>query len=1182
KSGEINSSVKFAGLEMLPFPLTQQEGQFDLKLDMEEVQGALCSTLQYSTDMFDVTTISRMLLHFQTLLENIVDNPEQPIYSLSILTVSERNQLLSEWNNTNYTYPQDHCLHQLIEEQAKRNADAIAVEYEDECISYRELNQRANQLGHYLHAHGVGPEVLVGVLMERSIAMIISLLGIMKTGGAYLPLDTTYPLERLAFILADTQVPILLTQENLLDRLPSHLGQVVCIDSEWDDIATQSIENVTSDVSAENLAYVIYTSGSTGKPKGTLVDHRGVVNYLHWCTQAYNLTIGCGAPVHSPLTFDLTITSLFAPLITGKKIVLLRESPGIEALIKALQTGENYSIVKLTPAHLQAINQVLPDQLLAISNGALIIGGEALSFETIAGWRCLSPQTKLFNEYGPTETVVGCSVYQISDVDQESGSVPIGRPIANTQLYLLDNYWQPVPVGVVGELYIGGVGLARGYLNRPDLTAEKFIPNPFSDLFGARLYKTGDLACYQADGNIKFLGRIDNQVKIHGFRVELTEIESTLSEHPAVREAVVLACESPVGGKQLVGYIVPAGDPSPSRNELQNFLSTKLPGYMVPTTFVVLDKLPLTTNGKVDRQVLTTRDWQSSTHPKTITTPRNSIEERLVNIWKQIFSIDQVDINANFFELGGDSILGIKMIAKANQAGLSLTLDQLFQHQTLSTLAAVAHQSTTIEHEQTLVVGSLPLTPIQHWFFEKQFPVPQHWNLSVLLQVQQPLIPKLLVKVVQQLLQHHDSLRLRFVQDGREWQQTNIDYDGMSPFIIMDLASISEIAQQHAIELVEAQLQASLDLSQGPLIRVLFFDLGPSKSSQLLIILHHLVTDGVSLRILLEDLQTGYEQLSRGAEIRLAQKTTAFKQWSERQWEYAQTQAVRQQLDYWLSISGKEIGSIPVDYPNGSNIEATTRTVSRTITKEETCALLQEVPKAYHTQINDVLLSTLSQTLAFWIDTSYLLIDLEGHGRESISIDVDLSRTVGWFTTIFPLLLHIDDISQPQNVLKSIKEQLRLVPNHGFAYGLLRYLTKDTAIADQLRALPQAEISFNYLGQFDQMLADSSLFILASNAGKASRNPTNPRPYLLEINGCIIGGRLKVDWVYSESVHRRTTIEALADNFLTNLRTLIKHCQSPEAGGYTPSDFPQAKLNQQELDKFIKKIANIRRSNGNS
>ncbi|MEN8215018.1 MAG: amino acid adenylation domain-containing protein [Pseudomonadota bacterium] len=679
---------------------------FDISFNLTEIAGDMVLDCDYNTDLFDASTIERLVGHFQTLFAGIVAHPEQPVAELPLLSEQEYHKILVEWNATKADYPKDKCIHQLIEEAGKNTPDAVAVVFENQHLSYATLNQRANQLAHYLQTLGIKPDMLVGICLERSLEMMIGILGVLKAGGAYLPLDPAYPPARLSFMLEDAQVPVLLTQKKLVDKLPSHQAQVICLDTDWETISQLSSENPVSEVKPSNLAYVIYTSGSTGKPKGTMIIHQGLVNYLSWCTKTYQVADGFGSPVHSSIGFDATITSLFAPLMVGKRIVLLPEEQDIEALRTNLVSNTDWSLVKLTPAHLEMLNPLLPKEKLAGQSRFIILGGDALTGKSVSFWRTNAPETRIINEYGPTETVVGCCVYEVAETTANEGAIPIGCPVANTQLYILDKALQPVPIGVQGELYIGGAGVAKGYLNRPELTEEKFIPNPFLGIgdgqisHSQRLYKTGDLARYLPDSNIEYLGRIDNQVKIRGFRVELGEIENVLTQHHAVRDSAVIVHEESSEDQRLVAYIVPNNQTQVTDTELRVFLTEKLPDYMIPSAFVRLPTIPLTKNGKVDRHALPTPEGQRPQLEAALVTPKTDAEKRIAAIWQDILHLKEVGIYDNFFELGGHSLLIIPMRDQLQQVfNRDISAVDLFKYPTINALAHFMSQSQRVEKQ---------------------------------------------------------------------------------------------------------------------------------------------------------------------------------------------------------------------------------------------------------------------------------------------------------------------------------------------------------------------------------------------------------------------------------------------------------------------------------------------------
>ncbi|WP_169218415.1 non-ribosomal peptide synthetase [Brasilonema sp. UFV-L1] len=1157
--------LNLTGLSVSPLVAESATAKFDLTLSMENTATGLVGVWEYNTDLFDATTIKRMAGHFQTLLEGIVSNPQQPISQLPLLSEVERQQLLVEWNSTTVEYPTDKCIHQLFEEQVERTPHAVAVVYENQQLTYDELNCRANQLAHYLRSLGVRADVLVGIYVERSLEMVVGLLAILKAGGAYVPLDPEYPTQRLSFMLEDAQVGVLVTQQHLVERLPQHQAQLVCLDTEWSLISQLSQNNPITGVQASHLAYVIYTSGSTGAPKGVLVAHQGLLNLVFWHKRAFEITRLDKATQLAGTAFDATVWELWPYLTVGASIYLVKyELLGSPVELRDWLISQKVTISFLPTPLAQELLSLEWTQSLAMRY--ILTGGDKLHQYPSD----LLPLL-VVNNYGPTENTVVTTSGLVVANGREHISPPIGRPIANTQVYILDSHLQPVPIGVPGELYIGGAGLARGYLNRPQLTTEKFIPNPFSTDPNSRLYKTGDLARYLPDGNIEYLGRIDNQVKIRGFRIELGEIEAVLSQHPSVHSVVVTAGVDTPGGQRLVAYIVPQQHKAPTISELRQFLKAKLPEYMVPQAIVILESLPLTPNGKVDRRALPAPELNRELLDKYVA-PRTRIEEMLAHIWAGVLRVKQVGIHDNFFELGGDSILSIQIIARANQIGIVLSPKQLFMHQTISELAAVASTTGAIVAEQGLVTGAAPLTPIQHWFFQQNIPQPHHFNQSFLLSVPPEWKPELLEQVVQYLLLHHDALRLRFVLSESDWQQIHVKSADNAAFLWVDLSTLSAGEQTTAIETTAAQLQASLNLSKD-LVRVAFLTLGVDKPSRLLIVIHHLVVDGVSWRILLEDLQTAYQQISQGKVLALPPKTTSFKDWAYRLAEYALGVALKSELAYWLSESRSSVSSIPVDYAQGINTVASASTVRVSLNSAETTALLQDVPKAYNTQINDVLLTALVLLLGRWTNSNSVLLNLEGHGREDIVENVDLSRTVGWFTTIFPVLIELKVTDNPKDALKLVKEQLRAIPNKGIGYGLLRYLSRDAEISTKLQTLPQPQISFNYLGQFDQVLNTSSGIQLATESAGANQSLHGSRTHMLDITGMIIGNQLQINWTYSTNIHKHATIESIAQEFVLTLRELIVHCLAHESGGYTPSDFPLVKLSQLELDQVLVSLA---------
>jgi len=644
----------------------------------------------YDRRRFDDETITRMLEHFTKLLERLAAKPQAFVGDLSIVSSSELAQQVFEWNQTASEVPGKSVV-DLFAEQVECTPAQVAVICGNERITYAELNERAEELAEELRRKGVGPEIVVGLLLERSVELVVALLGVLKAGGAYMPLDPAYPRERLRFMIEDAKPKVIVTQRSYASALPEST-KVLVVDEAVSRKGAGFVSSfVPSPIHGSSLAYVIYTSGSTGQPKGTLITHSGLLNYLNWAMQTYPLAEGTGTPLHSSLSFDLTVTSIYPALLTGRYVEIIPEAEGVLGLSTALTRQPNYSLVKLTPAHVQLLTTQLAEQETGKLTRALVIGGENLLAETVKWWREHAPQTRLFNEYGPTETVVGCCVYEVQEETAASGSIPVGKPIANTRLYILDEAAHVVPLGVTGELYIGGAGVGRGYLHRPDLTAERFVPDAYSGEAGMRLYRTGDLARYRAGGVIEYLGRIDEQVKVRGYRVELGEIEAVLNAHEKVNEAVVVAREEN-GEKRLVAYVAGEADTA----ELRRHLQERLPEYMIPSTWVALDQLPLARNGKVDRKALPAPDGHRPELASTYIRPRSATERAIAEVWQEVLGIESVGVDENFFDLGGHSLDAVRAHTKLRaKFGDGLSLVQLFQFPTISSLAGLIRQETS-------------------------------------------------------------------------------------------------------------------------------------------------------------------------------------------------------------------------------------------------------------------------------------------------------------------------------------------------------------------------------------------------------------------------------------------------------------------------------------------------------
>lgn len=1175
--GQADHAMDLDGLHVRSVHLPHRVAPFDLMMLATEAPDGIAVNIEYATDLFDAATITRMAGCYRTLLESIAVTPEQRVSELTILPETDRVQLVEGWNATAADYSAQACLHQLFEQQVEQTPEAVGVVGGEEQLTYRQLNQRANQLAHFLQEQGVGPDTLVGVCLEPSMQLVIALLGILKAGGAYLPLDPTYPEKRLSFMLADARPVLLLTRQALRPHLLDFTNALVCLDTDEDRLRTQAQTNPISLTTPDHLAYVIYTSGSTGQPKGVALAHRGVVNLLTDFQRRQAIQTGDACSWWTSPSFDVSVYEIFSPLLAGGSLQVIPENIRLDAprLLDWLQTHRIRSAY-LPPFLLEDFADWVRSHPGASQLRRLLVGVEPIPDDLLTQLSAQLPALCILNGYGPTETTICSTLYRVDPAHPYPGNTPIGRPVANTQIYLLDHALQPVPVGVVGDLYIGGVGLARGYLNQPELTAQRFIESPFR--WGEHLYRSGDLARYLPDGTLMFVGRSDTQVKLHGVRIELGEIEATLTQHTSVKQAAVMLHKQPSGGKYLVAYVAPTQDTSPSPDDLRHFLNQRLPHVMVPAAFVVLESFPLTSTGKVDRKAF---PIPHNLQPKQGNTYRalwTNTEQILVAIWQQVLGIEQISVDDNFFELGGDSIMSLQIVARAAEAGLHLTLQQFFQSPTVTGLAALVGATVPTQEQpsQETIDGAIPFTPIQRWFFERNFPDPHHWNQSLMFITPQSLDPIRLRSAVSDLLIQHDALRLRYTHGPLGWQQTYAASNAEVPCEVVDLSVLTEAQQTDAIETRVAAQQRSLNLSKGPLIRVIYFILGAERPGRLLIVIHHLAIDGVSWRILIEDLQNTYRQHEQGQPIQLPHKTSSFHAWARRQADFARSQELMQEASFWLGTAETHFPELPIDLLSpsqpldGLNTEGSVNHVSVSLGREETRSLLREVPGAYGTEMGDILLTALARAFQHWTGSPTLWIDLEAHGRENIFDGIDLSRTIGWFTSLYPVRLDLPYGAEPGQAIKLIKEQLRQMPHHGLGYGLLRYLCPDPTLAEQFKAIPPPPVSFNYLGQLPQSNSGGLFSTLVTEPLGHQRCPDAQRSHLIEINAAIFQGELRIDWSYSSHVHSRHTIERVAGFFIDELRTLIAHCQSPKAIGYTPSDFSDAGLSQVELDTILR------------
>jgi amino acid adenylation domain-containing protein len=907
--------------------------RFDITLEFWETPEGLRSRFEYSTDLFEAATMSRMAGHLQTLLEGIVADPEQRLSQLPLLTADERYRLLVEWNTTTVAYPDDQCLHGVFEAQVTQTPDAVAVVCGDGSLTYRELNRRANQVAHYLQALDVGPEMLVGLCAERSLVTLVGLLGILKAGAAYVPLDPAYPPERLAFMLEDSRPSVVLTQERCVAHLPARGAQIVCLDADWSTIAQYSEQNPVSRATADNMAYLLYTSGSTGRPKGVLGVHRATLNALAWMWQTYPFAHHEVCCQKTSISFGDSMQELLGPLLHGRQIVLipdhiLKELPHFVQMLAVHRVTR----IILVPSLLRALLDTYGDLQARLPHLKLwFAGGEALSSDLWQRFQQCLPHSRLINLYGASEASDDTTCYDTSLISHQLSCVPIGRPVANTQVYVLDQHMQPVPLGVPGELYVGGAGLTRGYLNSPELTAQSFIPHPFSDAPGARLYKTGDVVRYRSDGHLEYVGRLDHQVKIRGIRVELGEIETTLVQHPSVRETVVTAHADIPGEPRLVAYMVPTQGPKPTMRELRRFLAKRLPTAMVPAVFVILETLPLTPSGKVDHQALPVPGPTRLALEDLYVAPRTSIEHQVAAIWCHLLALQQVGIFDNFFELGGHSLLAMQLLSRVRDAThIEVSLLSFFEMPTVAGMAArIAIADQTEQHLQARALlpipreSSLPAAIAQEhfWLFEQLLPSLPLFNISYVVRLRGALKIEALEDSVSEIVRRHEVLRTTFATVNGQLIQV-IAPTWHIPMTIRDLRRLPESAQEdEAQRLLQEESQRPFDLTQGPLLRGCILRLG-EQEHLLLVTLHHIISDGWSLGVLVHELAVLYDAFATGTPSPLAElpmQYADFASW-QRQWQHDAVMAA--QLAYWQEQLHEPLPvlELPTDRPRGTAV----------------------------------------------------------------------------------------------------------------------------------------------------------------------------------------------------------------------------------------------------------------------
>jgi amino acid adenylation domain-containing protein/non-ribosomal peptide synthase protein (TIGR01720 family) len=1162
-------SLEVPGLQVSQEPIDVTGTAAPLMLEADPGAETLDLRWVYMTEMFDTGTVALFAEQYHRVLRQLVTEADIPVGQVELAVAEQPSAATDPATEPDAA---DIGYVELFQRRVALTPYAAAVVYDGAATSYGDLNRDANRLAQGLRALGIGPEARVGILVDRSPRLACAMLAVLKAGGACLPLDPSYPPERIAFMLADAGTRVLITEERLATLLTGGGAvlpdQTVLLDGPPPGPGADTGQDLPELPRPTSLAYVVYTSGSTGRPKGTMIEHRSLARFARDIVSRLGLGAGDRFLQFASPGFDVLMEEMFPTWLAGGAVVIPAEhiiSGGAE--LADLAERDRLTVMELPTAYwhewvreLDRKGRALPPCLRLV-----IIGGERVLPERLTMWR--RSGVPLMHVYGLTETTVSSTFFLLDPADPVADwpNLPIGTPLPSADLRILDGRLRRVPVGAIGELYIGGVSVARGYLGCPGLTAQRFVADPEPVWPGRRLYRTGDLVRQRPDGNLEFVSRVDTQIKIRGFRVEPTEIESALGTHPMIAASVVTLYEPSPGDRRLVAYIIPRPETAPSASDLRQHLEQQLPGYMVPSAFVELDALPLTQNGKVDRDRLPAPDGDRLDLGHEYVAPQTSQQQKLADIMASVVGVDRVGIHDNFFEVGGDSILAIQIVVRAQEAGLRLSPYDLFEYPTVAALAEAAAETLIIDAEQGPVSGPVPLVPAQRWFCTAGLEKPQHWNLSALLELPAASEPELVREAVARLLAHHDGLRQRFLLSGEKTRARIAPPGDVAPFEAHDLSGLDEAGQARRIAEIASGLQAGLDLAVGPLIRVALLVLGGRQPDRLAVVVHHMVADVPSVHILLEDLQTALAQLASGEQVALPAKTTSWQSWARRLGKYAATPPVQDQRGYWSELASTPVPRLPSDdiAEPAARTVATARTVTVSLASAETGGLLHAAPDALSCGVEDLLLAALARTLSQWSGESLHLVDLERHDRVPVFEDVDLTRTVGWFSRIHPVLLASEAGSPADKTLRAVKETLRGVPSSGMGWPLLHLGPEP---------LPdlRAELVFSYLGEAGRPTAGCPA--AAAEPLGPDQDPGARLPYAIEVQAAVADGELEVRWRYSECTHTRETVEYLADCYLGELRVMHELSRSAHRPLYSPSDFPLARVDQAELDGLLSRL----------
>ncbi|MBM7586115.1 amino acid adenylation domain-containing protein/non-ribosomal peptide synthase protein (TIGR01720 family) [Bacillus pakistanensis] len=1108
--------IALNGIEMSPLEINNYTSKFDISLfAIDSSNKDLKIITEYNDSLFHQTTIERFTTHFITLLRGIVEQPTTAIHKLSVLTTLEKKQLINDWNNNEVHYDHTEYIHEMFEQCVQKNPQRKALLVNGNEYTYQEINNEANKIANYLKKIGVRNEDFVGINIKRSKDMIVSILGILKAGGAYIPLDLNYPQDRIHYMLDKSKLNYLITQTP--EQFKSETIRKIDL-REVENESSEFVDDSDHVASSSDAAYMIFTSGSTGKPKGVVIEHKGLCNLVQAQKELFTIQEEDRILQFASMSFDASVWEIFMALANGATLCLMPEDfKDLEIDFISFLTAKRITIGTFPASFLANVNPQDVPELKKV-----IVAGERCPINVAKEW---SKHKDFWNAYGPSETTVCATVHKYQNED----IIPIGRPIPNSEVYVLDEQMELVPVGVPGELYIGGSGLAREYFNDQELTNKKFVLNPFKE-DNQRLYKSGDRVKFLPDGTIDFLDRIDNQVKIRGFRVELGEIENTLLELDGISNAVADLKTMGNGTSALVAYITLQKGVTVSTEGILKRLKDLLPGYMVPVSIIELEQFPYTPNGKVDRKKLPVPKGIVKVSGKN-NDSISPVQSKLKDIWEEVLDKEIIHIEDNFFELGGDSLLILKIITLSKEKGLFFTPRVLYQNPTIKGLSKYVKENKETDLHLSSLEGVFSLSPIQKWFFERNLTDEHHWNFSMLFNISCHIDESLVEQAVNRLYSHHDALRLKFKKVGSQIKQYYGDESYEIPFDIVEVREGQDIDTE--VNRIGSLYQSKLDV-QSDLIRAVFIKT-ESNENKLLLVIHHLITDWISGRIIYEDLSQIIQSLSRGNEINLPEKTNSFKEWIEKLQDYAKRPELLSETEYWSKIDVHNLPRIPVDFSKGENIRDSVDEISIVIDRETTKELLRVGLEEFNSKLDKVLLASVMKSVMDWSHQTSVLIDIDSHGREDIFDDIDLSRTVGWFTNLYPFLYKGMEDYSIKDIVYSVSRKIDSIPNNGLGYGVLRYLNNSIKFNHL-----DSEILFNFFGNGYQENENSNNssqppLEMAEEFAGSLNSSRQERAHVFEVLGVVKNGELIVSWHYSRHLHKRDTVEELIGKVKDNL-----------------------------------------------